>query len=59
MPVQNPIASSAVNEEKGVNTASNATAEKSAYVAPRIMTHSAEKLQQASHPVNACVSFIP
>lgn len=32
---------------------------KPTYVAPRIVTHSAEKLQQTSHPVNACSSFIP
>ena len=30
-----------------------------AYVAPRIVTHSAQQLEKASLAVNACTSYIP
>lgn len=48
------------DEKAGTQVAlGEAAPSKPAYVSPRIVTHSAEKLQQTSHPVNACSSFIP
>jgi len=47
------------NRANSTDAAETVRSAKPAYVAPRIVTHSAEKLQQTSHPVNACSSFIP
>ncbi len=47
------------NHDMNKEAASQNKKQRKEYVAPRVVSHSSEKVEKASLTVNACTSFIP
>lgn len=48
-----------IEPESELNREETSQRPRKAYEPPRIITHSAEKLEEAHRPANACTSFQP